>query len=602
MERYCLSQECLSFSLSLQAESKERRLQNSGLSSGRYEDNLGFACKCLDIESGLSSFYVKRYNKIVEFGYNSKNMATDISSAPLSLLYNYSPGGNITRITDNSGTSPIVLNYTYDARGQLKSAQANGPDGIYTISYGYDGTSNRVSEIYRNSENQVVSQKGYVYTAGDYLVSTSDSSSTVSYVWDIYGQLSSKSSGEEYIFSGKRNLNSVAASNTVQEIYTYDALGRRLKVENADITTLNFPLGNDTSYEIKTEGSDVTKTRYISANGKYLAKTVKVNDEPESKYFHHIDLVGSIRAITDISGTVVSSYEYEPFGVVTLSSGTDEDNLGFAGKRLDIGSGLSYFGARYYDSDMGRFISRDPAQDGRNWFVYCANNPLLYVDPNGLAVSKDEWLKDPLGDGGIGADQYWEDLDLGPMVLQNEDSDFANILLNVFKLSHPGQVHNKVVEHIVDNNSGFVANQYVKYPNGKRGFADLLNTTTGEVWEVKRNTIKLEVAINQLKKYVNNGLKNYPDLTFSSGKIIKSGSDSFPTALGTIHYWYWDAAEGYSAKNYPAKGTSGQGIIYYDYEYKPDPKKVLVPASAIALFAITGGIVNGLGPILIPAF
>jgi len=406
LERYCLSQECLSFSLSLQAESKERRLQNSGLSSGRYEDNLGFACKCLDIESGLSSFYVKRYNKIVEFGYNSKNMATDISSAPLSLLYTYSPGGNITRITDNSGTSPIVLNYTYDARGQLKSAQANGPDGIYTISYGYDGTSNRVSEIYRNSENQVVSQKGYVYTAGDYLVSTSDSSSTVSYVWDIYGQLSSKSSGEEYIFSGKRNLNSVAASNTVQEIYTYDALGRRLKVENADITTLNFPLGNDTSYEIKTEGSDVTKTRYISANGKYLAKTVKVNDEPESKYFHHIDLVGSIRAITDISGTVVSSYEYEPFGVVTLSSGTDEDNLGFAGKRLDIGSGLSYFGARYYDSDMGRFISRDPAQDGRNWFVYCANNPLLYVDPNGLSAMKVEIFIYAISNGGIKSKLY----------------------------------------------------------------------------------------------------------------------------------------------------------------------------------------------------
>jgi len=219
------------------------------------------------------------------------------------------------------------------------------------------------------------------------LISRSDLNSSVNYIWDIYGQLSSKSSGENYIFTGKRNLNSVTASNVVQEIYTYDALGRRLKVQNADVTTLNFPLGNDTGYEVKTDGTDITVTKYISANGKYLAKTVKVNDEPESKYFHHIDLVGSIQAITDISGTVVSSYEYEPFGMITLSSGTDEDNLGFAGKRLDAGSGLSYFGARYYDSEMGRFISRDPAQDGCNWFVYCANNPLTYVDPNGLACS-----------------------------------------------------------------------------------------------------------------------------------------------------------------------------------------------------------------------
>ena len=217
-------------------------------------------------------------------------------------------------------------------------------------------------------------------------MSKTDPSSVVNYTWDIYGQLSSKSSGENYIFTGKRNLNTVTESNTVKELYTYDALGRRLKVQNADTTTLNFPLGNDTSYEVKKEGTDTTVTKYISANGKYLAKTVKVNTNPEQKYFHHIDLVGSIRAITDATGAVTASYEYEPFGVTIKTIGTDQDNLGFAGKRLDAGSGLSYFGARYYDSEMGRFISRDPAQDGRNWYVYCANNPLGYRDPNGLKI------------------------------------------------------------------------------------------------------------------------------------------------------------------------------------------------------------------------
>ena len=60
----------------------------------------------------------------------------------------------------------------------------------------------------------------------------------------------------------------------------------------------------------KKEGTDTTVTKYISANGKYLAKTVKVNTNPEQKYFHHIDLVGSIRAITDVTGTVTESYEY----------------------------------------------------------------------------------------------------------------------------------------------------------------------------------------------------------------------------------------------------------------------------------------------------
>ena len=218
------------------------------------------------------------------------------------------------------------------------------------------------------------------------------------------------------MFTVKRNLNSVTESNVVTELYMYDALGRRLKVQNADTITLNFPLGNDTSYEVKKEGTDTTVTKYISENGKYLAKTVKVNTNPEQKYFHYIDLVGSIRVITDATGTVTTSYEYEPFGVIVKTTGSDEDNLGFAGKRLDAGSGLSYFGARYYDSAMERFISRDPAQDGRNWFVYCANNPLSYVDPSGLALSRSDWLKDPLGNaseiGGYGdPGSYWDDWD-----------------------------------------------------------------------------------------------------------------------------------------------------------------------------------------------
>ncbi len=211
-----------------------------------------------------------------QFIYNTQNMATSIASTPLSLSYTYSGNGNITKITDNTGTTPVELNYTYDSRGQLKTAQVNKPSGVETVSYSYDGTSNRISEIWKNNQNQIVSQYTYIYQPGDYLVSKGNQTSTTNYAWDIYGQLSSKSSGENYIFTGKRNLNAVTESNIVKEIYTYDALGRRLKVQNANATTLDFPLGNDTSYEVKTEGTDITITKYISANGKYLAKTVQM--------------------------------------------------------------------------------------------------------------------------------------------------------------------------------------------------------------------------------------------------------------------------------------------------------------------------------------
>ena len=135
---------------------------------------------------------------------------------------------NIVKITDTTGATPVELNYTYDAKGQLKTAQVNKPTGIETVSYSYDGTSNRISETWKNSQNQIISQYTYTYQPGDYLISKTDPSSVMNYTWDIYGQLSSKSSGENYIFTGKRNLNTVTESNTVKEIYTYDALGLSL--------------------------------------------------------------------------------------------------------------------------------------------------------------------------------------------------------------------------------------------------------------------------------------------------------------------------------------------------------------------------------------
>jgi RHS repeat-associated protein len=58
----------------------------------------------------------------------------------------------------------------------------------------------------------------------------------------------------------------------------------------------------------------------------------------------------------------------------------------FIGKVYEKETGLYYFNARYYDSELGRFISRDPIGivDDVNLYVYVGNNPLKFVDPTGL--------------------------------------------------------------------------------------------------------------------------------------------------------------------------------------------------------------------------
>ncbi|MCX6382231.1 MAG: RHS repeat-associated core domain-containing protein, partial [Armatimonadetes bacterium] len=74
-------------------------------------------------------------------------------------------------------------------------------------------------------------------------------------------------------------------------------------------------------------------------------------------------------------------------------TGTTATPFGYSGGeqyQSDAQSGLMLLGNRYYDSSVGRFISRDPAKSGSNWFAYCGNNPLNRSDPNGLAYICDD--------------------------------------------------------------------------------------------------------------------------------------------------------------------------------------------------------------------
>ena len=66
-----------------------------------------------------------------------------------------------------------------------------------------------------------------------------------------------------------------------------------------------------------------------------------------------------------------------------MDSPVEAESYSYTGKNIDKSTQFVYFGARYYDPEVGRFITEDPAKDGMNWFVYCRNNPLKYMDPDG---------------------------------------------------------------------------------------------------------------------------------------------------------------------------------------------------------------------------
>jgi RHS repeat-associated protein len=116
----------------------------------------------------------------------------------------------------------------------------------------------------------------------------------------------------------------------------------------------------------------------------------KGNDDPELyQYYYHSDHLGSTSLITNLDGEIVQHVEYVPFGEVFIEERNNTWNTPylFNAKELDEETGLYYYVARYYDPRTNTWLSADPLQEkypGISTYAYCNNNPVKYVDPNGM--------------------------------------------------------------------------------------------------------------------------------------------------------------------------------------------------------------------------
>jgi|GEM_PF-4878416 len=177
--------------------------------------------------------------------------------------------------------------------------------------------------------------------------------------------------------------------------YWYDVTGRRIKKELYDGTITYYPFNN--YEEVHYPNGTIEKTVYYFANGERLAKNVSV-DSSSDVQFYHSDHLGSTNVVTDNLGNLIEKTVYAPFGSV-LAGGSDR--YGFTGQEKDPETDLMYYGARYYNPLLRRFVQPDSfLQDiydpqSLNRYSYVRNNPLIYVDPTGKFW---DGFKDFLGD------------------------------------------------------------------------------------------------------------------------------------------------------------------------------------------------------------
>jgi len=217
-----------------------------------------------------------------------------------------------------------------------------------------------------------------------------------SFTYDANGNMVQGTDGLYYEYNNANQLKRVHVGGPTGEViaeYWYDHTGKRKKKnENGVVTYYWF----DNFEQIVYPNGTVVNITYYSANGERLAKKVSTASGDKTYYFHP-DHLGSTSIVSDESGNLEEKTEYYPYGGVKQGGG--EQYL-FTGKELDKGTGLYYYGARYYNPELTRFAQPDniipDAYDPQslNRYAYVRNNPLKYVDPSGSEpISVDFELK-----------------------------------------------------------------------------------------------------------------------------------------------------------------------------------------------------------------
>ena len=166
-----------------------------------------------------------------------------------------------------------------------------------------------------------------------------------------------------------------------------------------DARTSRTVAGTTTTY--KRAGAYVTDPVLNETTGQFSANyTAGVSERrADVSTYLHSGLKNADARTTDGSA-VAADRQYDAFGNLTGGNGTWNGPFGYAGGfgyQEDGDSGLKLLGHRYYDSTTGRFLSKDPIGDGRNWYSYCENNPIRRVDNAGL-----DWIVIVMDKGGRG--------------------------------------------------------------------------------------------------------------------------------------------------------------------------------------------------------
>ena len=318
----------------------------------------------------------------------------------LTSQYHYDDQGRLQAHAINQQTRPLYLrHYTYAVNGNLATV-ADSRHG--QRSYYYDPL-NRLTRV-RHTRNDPPESFAHD-PAGNLLMQDRPGVATVKgnrllmqgdrhYDYDAFGNLirERRGSGQkrvtEYRYDCQHRLVGVTTPDGRRTSYRYDAFGRRIAKIVDDHTTEFFWQGDN----LVAESSREHYRSYVYEPGTFRPLAMLDGKGPRKAcpFYYQLDHLGTPQELTDFGGEIVWSAKYNAYGKVThLAVGGGEQleqPLRFQGQYFDVESGLHYNRHRYYDPEVGRYLTPDPVKlaGGLNQYGY-ALNPTGWVDPLGLA-------------------------------------------------------------------------------------------------------------------------------------------------------------------------------------------------------------------------
>jgi RHS repeat-associated protein len=171
--------------------------------------------------------------------------------------------------------------------------------------------------------------------------------------------------------------------------FKYDPFGRRIYKSSSSATSIYAYDGNNVVETVNASGGVVARYSQSENTDELLAMLRGTTTD-----YYEIDGVGSVSSLTDTTGALAQTYTYDSFGNTTNSSGSLTNFFRYTGREFDTETNIYFYRARYYDPNIGRFLSEDPLRFGPgdpNFYDYVSNNPVLYRDPSGRRRIYGNW-------------------------------------------------------------------------------------------------------------------------------------------------------------------------------------------------------------------